>query len=211
MNNDLMQKIEELLIELITLKGILPGSISKQYNVCGTPRCKCKDPENPVKHGPYYQLSYTVLGKSSSMHLNVEDIGRVENLQRNYKRFKEICRDIPGLFIQLYKTEGFNDVELTIVNEELINEKRNNREQVIELENKLTGARKKLHRDSTTIYDLSVSRDKWKDKATAVKLETKAMKNEITKLNRKLKHQEFEIEKLNELKKKRKSRGLETV
>ena len=48
--------IEQLKQRLLNLGPVLPGSISEQWNVCGTPGCKCKDPANPEKHGPYYQL-----------------------------------------------------------------------------------------------------------------------------------------------------------
>ena len=40
-----------------------PDSINEQYNVCGSPNCKCKDKKNPQKHGPYYYLSFTFKGK----------------------------------------------------------------------------------------------------------------------------------------------------
>ena len=55
----LLKKIESIKQKIIELEEMRPGSLSKQYNVCGTPNCKCKDKEKPQKHGPYYQLSYT--------------------------------------------------------------------------------------------------------------------------------------------------------
>jgi len=39
-----------------------PGSLSKQYSVCGKAGCRCVDREKPRKHGPYYQLSYVHRG-----------------------------------------------------------------------------------------------------------------------------------------------------
>ena len=49
------ERIVELLREkLIGLGPMLPGSISEQWNVCGTQGCRCKDPNKPVKHGPYW-------------------------------------------------------------------------------------------------------------------------------------------------------------
>ena len=58
------RRIEQLKGKLAHLGSMLPGSLSEQWNVCGTPGCRCKDPDNPVKHGPYYQLSFTVGGKA---------------------------------------------------------------------------------------------------------------------------------------------------
>jgi len=203
MNEDLKSKIEELLNELILLKGILPGSISKQYNVCGTPNCKCKDPENPVKHGPYYQLSYTVSGRNSSKFIKKDDLNSVSRMRNNYKRFKEICFQLPGLYIDLFRNEGFNaelpDVHNAIESEVTVKLNEDNKK----LKNKLNAAREKLYNNYTTIYDLSESRDKWKSKAAASKSEAKIMKDEITKLNKQLVHKGFEVEQLKELKKKR--------
>ena len=50
----------------LALGPIHPGSLSTQYNVCGTPGCQGKDPRHPQKHGPYHQLSYTWRGKSTT-------------------------------------------------------------------------------------------------------------------------------------------------
>jgi hypothetical protein len=50
--------------ELSGLGNLRPGSLSTQFNVCGTPGCKCKAAP-PQKHGPYYQVSFTRKGKHS--------------------------------------------------------------------------------------------------------------------------------------------------
>ena len=54
----LQREIERIKKELAELGDLRPGSLSKQYNVCGKPACRCKA-SPPVKHGPYYQVSYT--------------------------------------------------------------------------------------------------------------------------------------------------------
>ena len=59
-------RIEEIKKRLVALGEMRPGSLSKQYNVCGNPTCRCKDPKNPQRHGPYYQLSYSHKGKSTT-------------------------------------------------------------------------------------------------------------------------------------------------
>ena len=68
------RRIEELKGKLAQLGPMLPGSISEQWNVCGTSGCRCKDTRAPVRHGPYYQLSFTVGAKSSTMFLRKEDL-----------------------------------------------------------------------------------------------------------------------------------------
>jgi hypothetical protein len=64
-----------------------PGSLSTQYNVCGKLGCRCKaDP--PKKHGPYYQMSFTRKGKSSSKFVKNEDLPEVRKQVKNYERMK---------------------------------------------------------------------------------------------------------------------------
>ena len=50
-------RIVEIKNEIMELGEIRNGSVSEQYNVCGNPTCRCKDKDNPQKHGPYYQLT----------------------------------------------------------------------------------------------------------------------------------------------------------
>jgi hypothetical protein len=58
------RQIEKIKRDLVALGDLRPGSLSTQYNVCGTPRCRCKA-SPPEKHGPYYQISFARNGKSS--------------------------------------------------------------------------------------------------------------------------------------------------
>lgn len=88
-----MKKIKTVKKKIDALGNILPGSITKQWNVCGTKGCKCKDPDNPVKHGPYYQLSYTAAGKSSTIFIKKEELSEVKRRIRNYKKFKELTKE----------------------------------------------------------------------------------------------------------------------
>ena len=68
-------------------KDLRPGSLSTQYNVCGTPGCRCKATP-PVKHGPYYQVSFTRKGKSSSKFVKKPDLPEVRKQLKNYERMK---------------------------------------------------------------------------------------------------------------------------
>ena len=83
----LQRQIEKVKRDLAALGDLRPGSLSTQYNVCGSPGCKCKaDP--PVKHGPYYQVSYTRKGKSSTKFVKKEDLPEVRKQLKNYERMK---------------------------------------------------------------------------------------------------------------------------
>jgi hypothetical protein len=74
---------------LCALGPLRPGSLSRQYNVCGNPTCRCKaDP--PQRHGPYYQLSYTHRRKSSSQFVREPELAEVEQQLRNYERLRTL-------------------------------------------------------------------------------------------------------------------------
>ena len=83
----LQRQIEKVKRDLAALGDLRPGSLSTQYNVCGSPGCRCKATP-PIKHGPYYQVSYTRKGKSSSKFVKKEDLPAVRKQLKNYERMK---------------------------------------------------------------------------------------------------------------------------
>ena len=85
----LESRIEALKEELTALGDLRPGSLSKQYNVCGKPECRCKA-NPPRKHGPYYQLSFTWKGKSHSQFVRLENVAGVKQQLRNYRRLRRL-------------------------------------------------------------------------------------------------------------------------
>jgi len=96
----LQRQIEKVKRDLAALGDLRPGSLSTQYNVCGSPGCKCKaDP--PVKHGPYYQVSYTRKGKSSTKFVKKEDLPEVRKQLKNYARLKLLMEKWIDLAMEL--------------------------------------------------------------------------------------------------------------
>jgi hypothetical protein len=83
----LQRQIEKVKGNLAALGDLRPGSLSAQYNVCGSPGCRCKATP-PIKHGPYYQVSYTRKGKSSTKFVKKEDLSEVRKQLKNYERMK---------------------------------------------------------------------------------------------------------------------------
>lgn len=81
------RQIEKVKRDLAALGDLRPGSLSTQYNVCGSPGCRCKATP-PKKHGPYYQLSYTRKSKSSTKFVRKEDLPAIRKQLKNYERMK---------------------------------------------------------------------------------------------------------------------------
>ena len=85
----LERQIEKIKRELAQVGELRPGTLSEQYNVCGTPGCRCKA-SPPEKHGPYYQLSYTRKGKSRTRFVRRENLPEVKKRMRNYARLRSL-------------------------------------------------------------------------------------------------------------------------
>ena len=82
-------RIAKIKAALAALGDLRPGTLSEQYNVCGTPGCRCKS-EPPQKHGPYYQVSFTWQGKSHTVFVRREDVPAVRTQLRNYQRLRTL-------------------------------------------------------------------------------------------------------------------------
>ena len=100
------RKVTQLKERLMRLGPMLPGSISEQWNVCGTPGCRCKDPDEPVRHGPYYQLSFTVGGKSSTMFIKKDDLPEARRRLKRYQQFKTLSSDLVHAYVALARKTG---------------------------------------------------------------------------------------------------------
>jgi len=101
------RKLEQIKQKLLKLGPMLPGSISEQWNVCGTPGCKCKNKERPIKHGPYYQLSFSVKGKSSSFFVKKQDLAEAHKRIQRYKQFRKLNMELTQAYVDLTRKNGF--------------------------------------------------------------------------------------------------------
>ncbi|HME68651.1 MAG TPA: DUF6788 family protein [Myxococcota bacterium] len=88
----LEHRIERIKRELHALGDLRPGSLSKQYNVCGVEGCRCKA-SPPQKHGPYYQLSFTRKGKATSRFVRREEVAAVRRQLNSYAKLRALVDD----------------------------------------------------------------------------------------------------------------------
>jgi hypothetical protein len=67
---------------------MLKGSVTQRFLPCGSAGCRCHS--DPTKrHGPYWQWSSKVKGKTVTRMLTEEQVGRYEEWIGNWKRFQE--------------------------------------------------------------------------------------------------------------------------
>lgn len=96
----LEQQILQIKQQLANLGDLRPGALSQQYNVCGNPNCRCKATP-PLKHGPYYQVSFTRRGKSSSQFVRDEDAPEVQRQLANHRQLRELVDEWIDLAAEL--------------------------------------------------------------------------------------------------------------
>lgn len=104
-------KVAHIKKKITQLPPLLPGSLRKQWNVCSTAGCKCKDKKKPRRHGPYYQLSFSIGGKSSSMFVKEGDVAEVRKRIRRYRQFKQLCQQLVQASVDHVRAYGFEEVE----------------------------------------------------------------------------------------------------
>ena len=97
----LQGRIERIKKSLARIGEMRPGALSRQYNVCGNPNCRCKAPKNPRKHGPYYQVSYTHNGKSRTEFVKKEMVGEVKKQLKNYQAFRRLTKEWVDLSLEI--------------------------------------------------------------------------------------------------------------
>jgi hypothetical protein len=108
MADDLQQlrrRHQDLATQLGKAGFAMPGSISRRYTCCGKPGCRCQaDPPQP--HGPYYQLTRKVAGKTITTRLTAgqaaryaEWIANQRELRRMLGEMAEISRQAASLIL----------------------------------------------------------------------------------------------------------------
>ena len=96
----LEKRIQNIKHQIGELGDLRPGALSKQYNICGSLNCRCKATP-PIKHGPYYQISFTRHGKSSSQFVREEDLDEVQQQLEHYRHLRQLVDEWITLSAQL--------------------------------------------------------------------------------------------------------------
>ena len=89
----LHQRHRELAQKLAEIGPMLKGSVVERYMPCGKPNCRCQaDP--PQLHGPYWQWSTAVSGKTVSRRLDPEQVPLYLEWIENRKRLEAVLDEI---------------------------------------------------------------------------------------------------------------------
>jgi hypothetical protein len=86
----LESKIDKVRQALLALGPMHPGSVSRQYQVCGRTGCRCLHPEHPHRHGPYHKLAYVHRGKPVCRFVRADCVEALLKRLAAYKRFRTL-------------------------------------------------------------------------------------------------------------------------
>lgn len=82
------KRIDKIRVELAAIGDMRPGSLTRQF----------KDPEK--QSGAYYQLSYTMEGKSRTEYVSRDWVAEVRRQVATYKHFKALTEQWIALSIE---------------------------------------------------------------------------------------------------------------
>ena len=87
------RRYRDLLGELSALGFVSAGSVALRYNRCGKPSCACHaDPPRP--HGPYWQWTAKVNGKTVNRRLNEREAQLYQEWIDNDRRLRRVVDDL---------------------------------------------------------------------------------------------------------------------
>jgi hypothetical protein len=90
----LVNERSTLLRQVSELGDFQPGSISSPTRKCGKPSCHCAKPNDPG-HGPHYQLTQKVDGKTVTQNLpSPAAIRKAESEVAEYRKFQGLTDDL---------------------------------------------------------------------------------------------------------------------
>src|SRR6266536_5494846 len=85
----LQAELDRLKHEIAQVGFVCPGSVVRRYMPCGKPGCRCQaDP--PKLHGPYWQYSHKVAGKTITRRLTPDQARLYQQWIANRRRIDQL-------------------------------------------------------------------------------------------------------------------------
>ena len=92
----LKRRYRALQDQLRELGFIAPGSVIERYTACGAESCRCNgDPS--ARHGPYFQYTRKVAGKTLTRRLNAEQAQLYREWITNRRRLDQLTAEMDEL------------------------------------------------------------------------------------------------------------------
>jgi hypothetical protein len=85
----LRQNYEALKAQIQSLGYVIPGTVQKRLYRCGKPNCRCMT--QGILHGPYYQWTRKINGKTVNINLDIESAKLVKEWITNKRKLRMLC------------------------------------------------------------------------------------------------------------------------
>jgi hypothetical protein len=109
----LIDERSTLLRQVSELGDFQPGSISSPTRRCGKPSCHCAQPNDPG-HGPHYQLTQKIDGKTVTQNLpSPAAIRKAESEVAEYRRFKDLTDNLVEVNRKICRVRPIEQTEQT--------------------------------------------------------------------------------------------------
>jgi hypothetical protein len=97
----------ELIRALAGTGFVLPGTLLERHTRCGKSNCRCKQ-DPPTLHGPYYQWTRKVDGKTITRLLTSQQLERYRDWFANAQRARQLIAELEALSMSIAeKAEGW--------------------------------------------------------------------------------------------------------
>ena len=100
---ELAAEYAQLKTQIGALGYAVPGTISQRYTICTSRGCHCRaDP--PQRHGPYWQYTRTLGGKTVTRRITAAQAERYREWIANRRRLDHLTADLDRLSRQAIET-----------------------------------------------------------------------------------------------------------
>jgi hypothetical protein len=82
-------ELARLKAEIASVGLVSPGSVVRRFMPCGKPGCRCQD-DPPRLHGPYWQWSHKVAGKTVTRRLTPDQARLYQQWIANRRRIDQL-------------------------------------------------------------------------------------------------------------------------
>ncbi len=99
-NKDELAAQADIAARLAQIGFALPGTLIERSHICGKAGCRCMaDPPRP--HGPFYQWTRKITGKTVTRRLSGDQIARYGPWFENAKAARELLAELEALSLRV--------------------------------------------------------------------------------------------------------------
>jgi hypothetical protein len=88
--------------QIQALGYVIPGTVQRRQYRCGKPNCRCVT--EGILHGPYYQWTRKVSGKTVNVNLDTETAKKVKDWIQNDRNLRKLCRRLEKTSLAVLQT-----------------------------------------------------------------------------------------------------------